>query len=577
MDPLSILSKGGQISQGNLTNSFVQRQQIAEPIFRKAVIIECINQVGEWDYDKLRSYYGRIQNFDRLAGPAFESIENPEEEIKSFKFFLRAPRNSLIIKILNDGNFFDKDLSKVNNLHVAYPFFSSHIMLPAKPGEVIWCISDLQEMYWLSRVHGPLNVEDANYTHNDRSLLLDHPTNDEDTKNYFLNIKDDFFNGLPVTGENSFQSLPLQIKLEEQEQVNPYDVIENSSNEFASIVKEPVPRFTPRPGDLVLQGSNNAIIVFTTNRGYDYSNRPNSEQTSTNAKITDQTDDFLQSGCIDIAVGRGRFSKDTKQPSNSLLESLANSSPTPTTTAVAFYKNSRNQYETSKNLSVIESNESTWKSNGQINPNEGDPDLMNDSARIHLAMSFDVDAALGLLEQYPSIPSANDATNQGNPLEGAGRNASIIVKADEIRMVARKDDDNEINGSIKIVKEGVADDEGGNGRAVIIMQPDGTIMIDGPKIVIGSGIQKNNGEGNQVAIGLGASEPMVLGAELKAKLEAFMDAVTDAFDYAATHVHPTGTGPSGPPTGEQWSSKSSNIKSTKSELQNFLSKVGKTL
>ena len=65
----------------------------------------------------------------------------------------------------------------------------------------------------------------------------------------------------------------------------------------------------------------------------------------------------------------------------------------------------------------------------------------------------------------------------------------------------------EINGSIKIIKEGVRNSEDGDGQAVIIMQPDGTIMIDGPTIIIGSGhadLEKENGRGTQVVLGRGA-------------------------------------------------------------------------
>ena len=56
-----------------------------------------------------------------------------------------------------------------------------------------------------------------------------------------------------------------------------------------------------------------------------------------------------------------------------------------------------------------------------------------------------------------------------------------------------------------------------------------------------------------------------------------MVAVSAAFMYAATHVHPTGTGPSGPPTGEQWSAEQGNVDSTKGELTEILSKLAKTL
>ena len=65
-------------------------------------------------------------------------------------------------------------------------------------------------------------------------------------------------------------------------------------------------------------------------------------------------------------------------------------------------------------------------------------------------------------------------------------------------------------------------------------------MIDGPKIVIGSGANAGddgNGAGAQVAFGLGATEPMVLGKVLHDKLIALEQAFND-------HIHSTGTGPS---------------------------------
>jgi hypothetical protein len=163
-------------------------------------------------------------------------------------------------------------------------------------------------------------------------------------------------------------------------------------------------------------------------------------------------------------------------------------------------------------------------------------------------MNTNGDANFGL--EYPSINGVETPLVEESPY--------VILKSDEIRIVARRDSENDINGSVKIVKEGVADSETGDGRAVIMLQPDGTIVIDGPKIVIGSGIEKGNGTGTQVEIGDSATEPIVMGDQLKALLETMVDLLNN-------HIHPTAVGPSGvspTPFDQPW------------EL--FLSKVGKT-
>jgi hypothetical protein len=111
-------------------------------------------------------------------------------------------------------------------------------------------------------------------------------------------------------------------------------------------------------------------------------------------------------------------------------------------------------------------------------------------------MNTSGDDNFGLTNQYPSINGVLTSPVNESPY--------VIIKSDEVRIVARKDSENDVNGSVKIVKEGDADSD----RAVIMIQPDGTIMIDGPKIVIGSGIN------NQIEIGDGAQEPSVLGDQL---------------------------------------------------------------
>jgi hypothetical protein len=143
----------------------------------------------------------------------------------------------------------------------------------------------------------------------------------------------------------------------------------------------------------------------------------------------------------------------------------------------------------------------------------------------------------------------------------------VVLKSNEIRILARQTKDGQEvkeNGSIRIIKEGTRENGHSVDQAVITFQPDGTIMIDGPKIVIGSGNEKDNGQGDQVLIGgSSADQPIVLGNELKSLIEDLITAIK------AITV-PTGTGPSGPPI------NSAQFESVSLKLKNMLSKVGKT-
>ena len=138
-------------------------------------------------------------------------------------------------------------------------------------------------------------------------------------------------------------------------------------------------------------------------------------------------------------------------------------------------------------------------------------------------MNTDGDAKLGL--EFPDI--------DGTTVPDVEQSPFVIVKSDEIRIVARKDGDNDINGSIKIVKEG----EEGEDKAVIVIQPDGSILISGPKVSIGTG---DTGD-SQVLIGNDSSaDHLVKGETLEEKLNALVDKLDG-------HTHPSPAGPTGPP------------------------------
>ena len=111
------------------------------------------------------------------------------------------------------------------------------------------------------------------------------------------------------------------------------------------------------------------------------------------------------------------------------------------------------------------------------------PNFDSDKSYIYLSMKTDVDTNLNLGEIEEKI----DTTAAG------------ILKSDSVRIVARND--------LKISV----------GGAYIFIKSDGTIVLDGPNIRLGTG----------------ATERLILG-------DAFMTLFN-------SHQHPTGVGPSGPP------------------------------
>jgi hypothetical protein len=103
--------------------------------------------------------------------------------------------------------------------------------------------------------------------------------------------------------------------------------------------------------------------------------------------------------------------------------------------------------------------------------------------------------------------------------------AYITLKSDELRLIARKQNENEyfpestnpeINGSIKIIKEGVVNED----FAAVMLLPDGTIQINGSKIFLGRTIADGGIGGGP---GEDESQPYVKYQELEDLFNTFMD------------------------------------------------------
>lgn len=500
------------------------------------------------------------------------------DRVDSPNLLNNVPANSLLVRVLTN-----KEYKSSGNLMLCYPIFPQHIQFPIKVGEHIFFMKYGSVGYWLSRVPDSNSVEDTNYSHGDRKHLqiVDESSTIElakDASGTKKNLIGIFNNGGESNDNQTFSPN------------DSYDKLLLNSTTNNSFTREPVPSFKKRPGDLALQGSNNTIIILGQGRGWTKSDE---EFGISNAIY--KTPRF-NDGTIDLIAGRGRYLPDTFT-----TESEKGTLPIRTSPRTIINE-----------LGIIEADRSPLTNNIPINQIEGDPDYEYDASRFKLSISENVDQLFHITEDidnnyilpkvisWPAGPS--EVSNNILPVDNASYG---VIKADEIRIIARRQEENvnglktdvpEINGSVKIIKEGKLNSEAGDGKAVIAMLPDGTILIDGPTVIIGNAhesLEKNPGEGTHIILGQGATEPIVLGNYLKELLENHFADVKDhindlkSFLQATfnTHVHTAAGTPTTPTTPPlipalelelKISETTVNIDKSMNDLSTILSKFGKT-
>jgi len=592
---------GGGGDQARL--SAAQSASTTPPIqFYRAVVEEIIFDTNTFDWE------GPEDATEEDKNRFMDIIASPEERFE-------CPDNTLLVRIITQG-----DYKSEKKLRICHPLFPSHLQMPIKAGEQVFMLIEGKIGYWIARAPGTVSTDDANYSHYDRKYV---EVMSADSVIDEVEALDDTSIGRFNNGALAEDKMTFKVE-------DDYTVLwEKSQSNFANVY-EPIPKFINRPGDLVLQGSHNTLICMGTNRGWP-KDKPDdwegdfigdSAEVLSNSWFANddwaENEDLGGRGSIDLVVGRGRY----KPAAETTADGAGDD---PIRTACRTMANERDFLEADRAPAVRTL---------AHNLVEGDPDFGFDSARILLTMKSDSDIDFGTLgndfDKLPSVTAWLDgkgASNDGDvgtgqqdddesytPDDGesGGRgdgttpldvydSSYTVIKSDEIRLVARFQEKEEwdlpgapaINGSIKIIKEGVEDAEDGTGRAVIMLMPDGTIMIDGPTVIIGSGgadLEKDNGLGTQIVLGRGATEPIVLGQILKNILDThlndFKTHIADLQDHVAnvfdTHTHPTGVGPSGPPlvpgaaTDSALSSTDSALDDTIGELVTILSKYGKT-
>ena len=430
--------------------------------------------------------------------------------------YFDAPRNSLVCRLIDDG------LGRVETSdYVCFPFFSSHFSLPVKAGEQIWVFFEhsgatVERPYWMSRISGPIFVEDANFSHLERKVQRTDFKTDENDEQY-NDGSGNYDTPRKLTFQNGNPDLPELSSLGGNNEK--YNEIIKTSKEFDQNVFEPIPRVTKRPGDLVLQGSNNSSIVLGSNIGWDLKNRP-----SVDTKQSAASSQKINAGSVDIVVGRGRIFKSNKDESTKKRNESPDKSTKPLIVENQF------GFETDKNV-VTQQNESDSKKKGNLrtNPQEGDADFLLDASRILLSEDMSVDTLF--VTGLEGIHKRFD-----KPVEDLS-GPTIVLKTDHIRIVAKKTNtqktkqaepqevqDFSENGSIRIIKEGNPKED----LATLSLEEDGTVHIAGSKIFFGRN-PDDGGEGG--GPGEGGSQPYVKYSDLNDLLTGIL---TDIKSFATS-------------------------------------------
>jgi len=427
--------------------------------FERALVAEVIT-----DPEKI------IEILDKEDGPL-------KGKIKNEKLARALPRGSLLVKKVAEKG--------TDQFDIAIPMVSSHLMMPAKVGEQVWVFNDGGEyLFWFGRIGASGMVEDVNFTHKDRELETP-ITPPSDAKSKADNAKGTSKKKLPRFNDGIMGSIGGTKN-------SPKGLDAKSLKGAVSLTKhvtDTVPRYTPRPGDLALQGSNNTLISLGTDRGW---KKGDEEFAESNADV----DASIGTGTIDIVAGRGALPEAPKPTDES------SNGDAPSRTGSRLIKNELGETEVNKIPKLNEED---------VNRAEGDPDFYQDASRIYVSMNSPIDENFSLADEHIDL------------LEGSLEDkeaASIALKSNEIRIVARED------GSIRIVKEKGE----GDAAAQIILNSDGTIHIQGKKIFVG----ETGGSGE----GPSGSEPYVKYSELSRYLDDIHAALNGFCQQLQSHAIP---------------------------------------
>lgn len=373
----------GQVRQQERHDAATSVQQ---PILHRAIVVEIFS--------------------DPVSQLTSDVIDRLEESVKDRTLVRNMPRGAILARVMSAGvdRFDDKP-------HVFYPLFGQYFIPPLKVGEQVYVMYEdpftrADAGLWLCRVPETRYVDDLNYTHGDRRFESDERLDAVDKLDAATT---EYKPGFP-NGDKSTDSLTFGRRADEYERV----LADSIASKFFTF--EAVPRFNPRPGDNVLQGSNNTLVVLTTDR---------------TSEALDEERLTPGAGAVYVSCGRGQ---------------------TPSTAAQTV-TNTRGLTEVDKSLQLR---------GGIENASEGDLDLINDKSTLMVSMRSDVDKNFDI-----------DHRNGGEATPGEA--ASIAMRSDRIRMSARED----VKIQAGTNGEGAAIVLRANGDIILIPGPGGVIRLGG--------------------------------------------------------------------------------------------------
>lgn len=396
----------------------------------------------------------KVQYYNNLYGNI-----NAEKNIIGISAFSRLARNSIIAKpILGESQ------HQISKPMILLPFFPPHLSLPCNPGEHVWAFFESSKQkndvgYWICRISAPYYVDDLNHTHAPReSEISFFPTKEKKQSNKTTPTYN--FDNHVSSVENEGEKIESRHYIDGKNDA--YEKIIKDSEAKNLIKNEAVPRIKKRPGDFVIQGSNNASIYLGTDRdGSAFEPKTievevgeeNGKKETAPIQVASHTFRSTGEGTIDIVAGKA-------------------TTETITTSGIP-----RKEIAKSKDAATR-------------NFNEGDPDYINDSSRIYVSQRTNADEKLNLTGLNDDLKSYGITIN----VSEAG-DAAVFQKSDKIRIVGRQD--------VNIV---VTNDDQDT-EAVISISKDGNILIRNSKKVV---LQAPN-----VFIGSkDAKEPIPLGDQL---------------------------------------------------------------
>ena len=291
--PLSFKNAGYEFKTG-IVKEFIDDPDI---YFEKSAKLDPLDLI------KIRDIYFPIEN--DLIDTSI--IPKPEKLLANHQLIYDMPRSSIFAYITDSGFSRGSTAKPI----ICYPFFPPHLSLPLKAGEFVWIIKEfsggVENYYWLCRKHSTKHVDDVNYTHFERSDRIasklfsifdgQNPVADSDIRSY------------AGFEQSSTPNLPLSLNS---------DRLVFESTAFDDFTQEPVPPVTKKCGDTLIQGSNNSMIHFTTEKFETSGNNSNTDFTKVLLSSNLSENRTPLAPAIDMCVARKK--QDLEALKNSLTD-----------------------------------------------------------------------------------------------------------------------------------------------------------------------------------------------------------------------------------------------------------------